>query len=324
RNLLRWKTDLKGKGLLSVSVDSGFTWKSIKDIADLESNATEWYPEPGFYSAKLKIQTTGKEFVSPTFRVSSPIKPHVILNCSDSAVVNWKRIPGISKYEIFKLPGKYLEPAVSTSDSFFVLNNDFGEFIAVAPVIDDSTGQRGFTQNVNSQSAGCYSNNLLADLQDYGDVIIRFEAGTVYRVAAISLERSSGNSYIEIEKVVNPSQVHFEWIDKQAKQGLSFYRVKITLNNSQEIYSEVVQVTNAGKHDFLFFPVPVKAGQPLSILSASPDDAVLFIYDVFGRTLLQKNLYERIETIRIHQPGTYFYQVQMAGKRVKTGKLVVN
>ena len=134
------------------------------------------------------------------------------------------------------LPGKYLESS-SYYQRYFLLSfiRTPEEFVAVAPVIRDTTGQRGFTLNVNTQGAGCYSNNLLADLQTNGDVFIHFETGTFSRCRVFHWREVQWRSFIEIEKITNQICFNYDWVDSQVKQGLSYYRVKITLENSQDI-----------------------------------------------------------------------------------------
>ena len=324
RNLLRWNTDLSGPATVFVRTDSSTEWVQVNNIGGLQARGLEWYPTPGFYKAQLKMSADGKDYLSDWFQVSMPLRWQTVLNCQDTSVISWRRVPGISEYVVFRLAGQYLQPAFRTADTSLSVDKTSGVVYAVAPVISDTTGQRGFSLNLDDQGVGCYANNLLADLQINGDVVVKFQAGTVYNVQEISLQKSKGAAFQVIETVAMPTELSYRWLDRQVGQGLSFYRVAVKLVNGNVLYSSTVEVSNAGQRNLVVFPNPVPAGNELSVLSADIDDALLLIYDVYGRLVLRKDIQRRVEKIRIAGSGIYFYQLHVPGKKTISGKLVVN
>lgn len=323
RNLLRWSWPGHLFGTLSVSFDGAQTWRTLQQINDLSKGTFEWQAPDTNAVARLRIESGMEQSLSPEFYLSRPLETTLAISCADSAVITWKRPAGTERFNVYRLEGAYMRRMTATTDTFAVVRKSESLHYAVAPLLGDSSGQRGYTFNINNQGVGCYSNNLLADLLENGDVIVRFTLGTNYQVASITLERRAAGDYVPLTSVQSPSTLKYEWIDSKPVRGIGYYRVKILLTNGYTVISTISQVNNPGASDFVLFPNPVKSGSNISLLSKDTENAEWRVYDLYGRLVFRKELFQQIESLKLFTRGLYTWQIWRAGKRMEVGKIIV-
>ncbi len=107
-------------------------------------------------------------------------------------------------------------------------------------------------------------------------------------------------------------------------RGLNFYRLRQVDLDGKTTYSSVRQVlVNALPGEWVMFPNPLPAGQPLQIRTNLPGEYRLLLYDAKGRVAFERTLQGDATLSGLDlAKGIYGYQI-VAGERRVTGKVVV-
>ena len=326
-NLLRWENTYNTTGKLEYSINKGVSWNLMNAAIDLNKNNFYWPAPDTFCTAILRMTIGSDEYVSDTFSISDIIPTGVGFNCPDSAMIYWRKIKGASSYQVYSLGNQYMQPRAITADTIFVIKKNISPALhyTVAPLLSAAkTGVKSYTFNYRTQGVDCYIKNLLADLIDNtGKVQVLM--GTLYNVKSICIEKLSAGGYSCIKTFIPDGSLSYIYNDNALKKGGNTYRVKIELSNGQFITSYDVTIYYFDNSEYLLFPNPVKRESGFRILSTTPEPYIYQLFNVTGQLVYQKNMQRFSESVNTAslQKGLYFYLILRDGKKISSGKIVV-
>lgn len=318
----RWNSNLKGKGDLSYSLDGGTSWLPLSQQLSASNGLFYWYVPETFSTALLKFTMADTAFISDTFFLSPRVTMQTGYNCGDSAFIYWSSLSAASAYEVYRLGDQYLNPYTASTDTFLLLTDTGSPVFAVSPVHKDGwTGLKSYGTNYTTQGTGCYFKNLLANVTAEHTVTLSLSIGTSWQLTQLSWERLSGNDYTTLSnQVINGTD--YTYTDPSAPAGIVYYRVKLLTTTGKVIYSDPVPVYLLDNSAYLLFPNPVHS--TLYVLTKEPGDTRLQLYDMNGRLVLQKTLYEQSEHLWLQDlpAGVYNCVLFSHGKKIMSKKIV--
>ncbi|OQP51752.1 hypothetical protein A4H97_26440 [Niastella yeongjuensis] len=328
-NLLRWSSTFNtNAGSLEYSLDKGASWQTIGNTPALSQGYAYWHAPDTCSIALLRMTINGQVFTSDTFTISPLLAVHVGFNCADSAMLFWDRIRGIDTYRVFRLGQKYLEPVITTSDTSLIVRQP-GNFLwyTVAPLVMPSRpALKAYTINYQTQGVDCYLKNFLVDLDNGNTGLLMAEIGTTLNVKSVTFEKLTSSGYEPLQTFQPITILYYEWADKNLKDGVNTYRVKIELNNGMIIYSSPQSIYYFLTTRYLIFPNPVKTTSYLSVLAREePENTYLLLYNTLGQQVLQYRLQQTVEMVPLHglTSGVYFAMIKKNGKKEFTTKVMV-
>jgi len=328
KNFLRWATNYTAAGRLEYSIDGGNSWQLINGNTDLAKGYCQWNAPDTFAQALVRMVINDSIFVSGTFSLCKQLYPKVGFNCTDTFQLYWKKALPLTHYRLYYLGDKYLQLAGDYADTFAILHKSTYPYTyyAVAPVFaNEAEGINSYSFDYTAQGVGCYIENFLADLQGNGSsVMLTLTLGTLYQVNHVSFEKLSLSGW-QVLHTPAATNIQSAYTDNALNKGANSYRAVITLNNGETITTNIITVYNFSTEQYVIMPNPVKAGQGLTVVSADPEDAVIVIYDAFGRKLLQQTLTDTPQTLSTERlaRGVYFVVITSNGKKVFSKTVLV-
>ncbi|AEW00949.1 hypothetical protein A4D02_13410 [Niastella koreensis] len=328
-NLLRWSSTFSANtGLLEYSLDKGASWQTIEKTIALSPGNVYWHVPDTCSIAQLRMTINGQVFMSDTFTISPVLPVHVGFNCPDSAMLYWDRIPGITTYRVFRLGQKYLEPISTSSDTSIIIRQPGNNlWYTVAPMVTPNrSGMKAYTINYQMQGVDCYLKNFLVDLDNGNTGELMAEIGTTLHVQRITFEKLVNGSYAPLQSFQPVTTLYFNHTDKNLKDGVNTYRVKIELNNGMVIYSNPESIYYFLTTRYLIYPNPVKVTGYLSVLTKEePQNTYLILYNTLGQQVLQYRMQQTIEMVPLYglKSGVYFVMIKKNGKKEFTSKIMV-
>ena len=303
-------------------------WRVLASGIMLNSLKATWTVPDTATLAQLRLVSGGSEFVSDTFAIVRAPALQVGYACPTEALLQWPRIPGVVRYQVYQLGAAYLEPLLQTADTAVVLGPAQlpALFFAVAPIVGGRVGQPGSTINYTTQGTACYFRSFLA--RQLVDEIIRFDVvlGTTHQLKSATLERQRPDGSFEAVQTIMPiTSTSFTFTDLPLTAGRYIYRVRLDNVAGQQFYSgpEEAFLLRAGL--IQAYPNPVTAGAPLTVVANSTAPVAIRLYDMLGRfqrTATAEGVINLIETNGL-KPGLYLLRVQQDSKPGQTLKIVV-
>jgi hypothetical protein len=323
-NVIRWQTNSTGNATIEYSTN-GVQWQPVATGVDLSDQYYKWSTPNSFTKALLRITTQNSSITSDTFVISKPLSLNVGFNCADSFLLYWNKADA-DQYQLYQLGQKYLEPIITTADTFIILHKSQFPSLNynVAPMINGRLGQQGFTIDYTIQGVGCYFKTFYAILQD-NQTLLTTELGTLYNVAQISFQKWNGSSYQTIKTFVAPNSTSQSFIDDKLIRGGNLYRVEIRLTNGKTLYSSIESVIYFPDQPLIIFPNPVLQNQPINIAVKDPGVYSIRVFDVNGRLVKSIELDDLINNIPPFSlsKGLYFVQVNMTSSKLFVQKIIV-
>ncbi|RSK45882.1 S8 family serine peptidase [Hymenobacter perfusus] len=305
-------------------------WNIVNPALDLSSQTFRWTAPDVTEAAQLRLTTGASVVVSDTFFVARPLILAVGYTCPEETLLTWPRIPGATQYQVYALGSTHMEPYRLLTDTALVLTaaEAAAQYFAVAPVIQQRVGERSGTVNVLQESNGCYIRSFLARQLVTDTVEFDLTLGTTFRLQTVTLERRAADgSFVAVQSLAPDARTTLRLLDPTAVPGRSEYRVRLQLATGRLVYSsleEIYLVPSAA--EVLVFPVPVAAGEPLTVVG--PPDQVLRVrvFDLAGR--LRLNVVSdtgTIKTLDTHglNPGVYLLRISTPGGREVTRRVIV-
>jgi hypothetical protein len=270
--------------------------------------------------------TTGsQQFISDPFTISSKPAIAVGFNCNDAVLLSWNKNKGISKYQVYGLGNKYLEPITIVTDTQFVFNKATLSYrhFAVAPVINGSLGVKSYAIDYSTQGVDCYFKNIIADLVN-NTAVIHLSIGTTYLVNKIVFEKIQNGNFTALSEVTNINGLDYSATDINLQKGVNNYRAVIYLSNGKIIYSDLVNLLYFDNKTVLVFPNPVSQNNTLTIKLSALNNQTLVITDAAGRKIVQQKLTTTDYTLPAFFPkGFYIISILNADNTVQFVKLLV-
>lgn len=327
QSIIRWKSSYQGTtGKLEYSLDKGANWKTINNNIDLSKQYYTWQTPDTTAIALMRITIGNDVYISDSFDVCMQPVPAVILNCSDSVLIRWPAIKGISRYAVLTLGDTYLQPLTSTNDTGIVLKNPTSPFIAISPVFDNDTmGLSSYTLNYTTQGAGCYINNFLTDLTIDNQADLFLTLGTTEGADSVQFQQFIGNKWQYIGSVTPVINLNVHFLYNGLFNGINTFRA-IVFAGTSHVVSNTATIYFFHTTDFIAKPNPLQRGRDLTILSSSLIPGTLVMFDVAGRKLAEQAI-NHTETV-IHTaslaPGIYFLVIyDEHRKKVFSNKIVI-
>lgn len=326
-NTLRWESTYgTTTGQLEYSINNGNTWQQIDNAVDLNRGYYKWMPPDTFVTALLRMNIGVQNFRTDTFTISNRMDIYVGFNCPDSFLFFWKRVPGISSYQVYKLGDKYMEPLLVTTDTFVILQKQTNPslYYAVAPLISGKTGVRSYGFNYTTQGVECYVRSFFAVL--IGNAAqLDLELGSNYNIRKITWEKLTPAGYVALQSVLNISGLHFTYTDNSLIRGLNTYRVRIELVNGQVIYSNPATVYYLANDLYLVYPNPAPQYQSITLLSIDSDITHLQVYNSVGVLVYTREMDVLVNTIPAGKlsKGLYLLRIIKENRTQAVLKLIV-
>lgn len=303
-------------------------WRVLSSTVTLADRRTTWAVPDTAALAQLRLVSGSSAFESDTFTIVRAPALQVGYACADEALLQWPRIKGVARYQVYQLGATNLEPLAQTTDTTFVLGRTQLPtlFYAVAPIVGGRVGQAGPTINYTTQGTACYFRSFLP--RQLVDDAIRFDVvlGTIYKLKSATLERQRPDGSFEavqtISPVVNPT---FTFTDQPPAAGGYFYRVRLDNVAGQQFYSGTEQAFLLAANLVQAYPNPVVAGDPLQLVANTPNAVVVRLYDALGRFQREAVINGQISPLDTNglRPGLYLLRVQAEGQAAQVLRIMV-
>jgi len=325
-HILRWQTNILGKATIEYTLNGG-TWQTITTQADLRQPYYQWKVPDTMATALLRISlpATNTIITSDTFVISQPTRLQAGFNCTDSFLLFWNKQP-FNQYQLYTLGDKYLQPVLTTSDTFLVLKKDKfpALYYSVAPVVRNKTALRSFTINYTTQGVGCYLRSFLAALQDNTSRLTA-DLGTVYSVAAVSFQKLTASGAQIIKTFTAPAINQLTVTDTSLTRGVNRYQLLIQLTNGMVIKSNIESVYYFPDLPVIIYPNPARQNERINIIANLPFSYSIQIYDATGKLIQAKTLNAFTNYIPPYTLSKGVYFIKIISKDGKPGvqKLIV-
>jgi len=327
QQVLRWNNQYNSNGILEYSYAGSANWQLISNAVPLPAQWIKWATPDTLAVVILRMTINGREYLSDSCTVSSPLQPAVGYNCSDEALLYWNKA-GNNRYQVYRLGDRYMEPFKNSADSFLIINKrtDTGTWFSVAPVLPfNMPGIHSIAFDYTTQGVACYIKSFTADLINKGGSL-ELSLGSSYQIKNISIEKMGSNGvYQPWKQTSQPFLLQYNFTDSLLTRGANRYRAQIDLQNGTVIYSDVQTIYYTGNDNYIVYPNPANRLQPITILSAQLSNATLQLFNAYGQRLMEKKLFNLTEQLFIGSlaKGIYFYVITENGKKVSTGKLLL-
>ncbi len=325
--ILHWQNTFSGNGTLEFNYPGTSLWQLVNATTDLQKGHYYWNVPDTISQTMLRMKIGNAYFYSDTFLITTLLKPTTGVICGDSILIYWNKAKNVNSYQVYKLGSKYMEPLQVVTDTFTFISKNLlsNPYLAVAPIVNGIVAQKSYAFNYNNQGAGCYINSFYVD-QNGSTATLNLLMGTLANVAEIDFEVNTGNSYTQFNKATPVlNQLTYSSDYGPLKQGISYFRIKIILNGGQVIYTNPEAVFYTTPGNYVLFPMPVKAGNELSLLASLPDGEEISLLDEMGRLVLTQVIQSSRQVIKTsHLPaGIYFYRITKNGSKLAAGKVLI-
>ena len=303
-------------------------WRVLVPGVALAATRTTWAVPDTATLAQLRLVSGSGEFVSDTFTIARAPAVQVGYACAEEALLQWARIPGVARYQVYQLGATALVPLAQTADTALVLSRAQVPtlYYAVAPIIDGRVGQPGPTINYATQGTACYFRSFLP--RQLVDEVIHLEVvlGTVYHLSSATLERQRPDGSFEAVRTISPlTSTTFTFDDQPSAAGRYLYRVRLANVAGQQFYSdtEAAFLLRAGLTQA--YPNPVTAGQPLQLVANTAGPVTGQLYDMLGRFQREATFNGLINEFATSglRPGVYLLRVRAAGQAGQVIRVVI-
>ncbi|MGS2739542.1 S8 family peptidase [Sinomicrobium sp. M5D2P17] len=327
---IRWKSrSPAASGKLEVSYDDGSTWSIINNEVPLSPGYYSWDPvtEEG-HTAILRMTVNGQRFLSSPFLISYALRPRISLKCGDITEMTWQKNTTAIAYDIYSLRNNTMAFTERVTDTTYIISGD-SRYHAVAPVYaNNATGIRSEAVSVITDSEQCYWESIYAtNLEDENRILLYFSLGSTYQAQSIEIYKITYGEEELIQQINPVNQKEFQVSDNNPVEGGNMYRARLILEDGTEIYSETVNAIYLARTPFLVFPNPVTS-EGINVYSRKIEDGeevYIYLYSVEGKFILKKQVISDRDFISLGQltNGIYYYSIEVAGKKRKSGGLIL-
>lgn len=315
-------------GTLEYRSTSANDWRAIDPDVDLDQLYYEWSPPDTAALIQLRITTGGQQFDSEVFPISKPDRLQVGFNCESEIMFLWNSIPGVEEYTLYSMGEKYLEPLLTTVDTFAIVQKSLlsNNFFSVGPVIGTQDGLRELTIDYELQGTGCYFisfNPRKYLVEEVAEFDVRL--GTFYKLQSATLERLTMENFLAIQKIDSFTDNELVFIDNSPTPGTQKYRIKLITDEQQLIYSNEEEIFYVPEDNIFIYPNPVSPGQEVSIVVSDEEIIGIQLYNMHGglvRSVEDLGTSKTIETADL-PTGTYLIRVAKQNGKTWVRKLMI-
>lgn len=317
-------------GQLSIQYAGSKEWHTIKPDVTLQAPYITWNAPDTLTAAVARMQIGQRIFYSDTFLLGNQQYPAVGFRCADSLLLYWPEKAGAAYYKIFRLAGKQMQeiqPAVTANHIILHPPRGASAFYAIAPVTGTQyTGGKSYTIDIRNQGVGCYFYSLVADLLPPATAAVTARLGSLYQIDSIGFEKHNANGWQLLNTYAVNGNMQYSIRDTALFSGLNTYRCLLTTTQGHRIYSDSSTVYYWNKtDDYLLFPNPVTATEPLRLLSNNPFNKSVTLFNMQGRRVFTQNINNQLELL--YTPplpaGMYILTIQEGKKHIATRRILI-
>jgi len=324
-NYLRWANTFDSQAArLSITYNNGATWNILSNSPDLGAGYFKWNTPHLFTTALVKMEISGREFISKPFTISSPMTLNVGFDCENKLLLHWKPQPLAAGYTLYNLRNDSLTAISQVADTLIEIDKSTlsSPYLAISANGPGFSGLKSYTIDYTSQGVTCYVRTFTGSLT--GEMVsLQLSLGTTYNLKRLIWEKqvSAGIFTVLSSTSVVDGLLNYSIADSYPKPGAKFYRVTFETISGLQIHSDVVKVNFLKEADFVSFPNPV--ADRLSIVSGDFESYTLEIYNLLGQKLLKEEGIGNKETdVSALIPGIYLGVISRKGVILKRMKLI--
>ena len=303
-------------------------WRVLNATVAIVASRTTWVVPDTTTLAQLRLVSGSSEFVSDTFAIVRGPALQVGYACPGEALLQWARIPGVARYQVYQLGAAYLEPLAQTADTALVISRVqlSALYYAVAPIVGGRVGQPGATINYTTQGTACYFRSFLP--RQLVDETIRLDVvlGTVYQLKSATLERQRPDGTFEAVQTISPlTRTTFTFSDLPPAAGRYLYRVRLDNVAGQQFFSSTEEAFLLRAGLTQAYPNPVTAGQPLQLVVNTAGVVTVQLYDMLGRFQRETTIDGQINSLDTNglRPGIYLLRLQTKEQATQVIRVVI-
>ncbi|TGE10187.1 S8 family serine peptidase [Hymenobacter fodinae] len=290
-------------------------WQVLNPVVSLAQQYAVWTTPDTTALVQVRLSTGAAAYESDEVFVAMPLALQVAYACPDETLLTWARVPGATQYQVYKLGATHLEPYRLVADTVMFLTpvEAAQRYYTVAPLIRGRSGERGSTPDVTQQTYGCYIRSFIPKQLVSDTVQFQLQLGTTYRLKTVQLERREPDGSFRVIQTVVPA-LALSLTDQAPVVGRSEYRVRAEAENGRVYYSSVEEAFFVRKTDVLVYPVPVAAGEPITIVGPQGEPLRVRMYDMLGRVRGEAAADGTINSVRLPAPGKGTFLLRISTK----------
>lgn len=330
-NLIRWRWyGAAETGLLQYRSVNEVTWQTLSEV-DLTDPVFEWTTPSVVGLFQLRMVIGADHFDSETFSISRPDRLSVGFNCDEQVMFTWKGEEAADAYRLYTVGEKYLEPILTTTDTFAIFQKSELEtvYFTGVPVFGAVEGSREFTIDYNTQGTGCYfrsfvARNYVVNEQAEFDVSV----GTTYNLQTVVLERLNGAMFEPVQTLAAPESNNFLMTDNSPRTGINVYRVRLVTIFQKSILSEEEEILFVSPADLYVFPNPVSRQEVLSVISNDQGTVLAELIDPLGKVVLRQEIAGDVKVLNMSeahpiQTGVYILKIKLGTGSFLTSRVMI-
>jgi hypothetical protein len=326
-NILRWSWFASPmEGTLEFKFAGDDQWRVISQSVRMEERYYEWNAPDTTGLLELRFMVGDEVLESKAVALSDPQRLQVGFNCEDNVLFFWPNDPSATGYILYQLGEKYLEPVTTGTDTFAIVNKDDegSNFYSVASLYSDHAGHRESTIDFAWQGVGCYFKSFLPRETIVTDkAFFDVQLGTTYDVESVALQVYVNGVFETIDIIETDIELTFSFVDPAMRSDLQNYRITLTTNDGNVVYSPEVRVLFLQGNQVYVYPNPASAGTNANIIVNEDEPTLINLYDMYGNLVRQFEDLGIIKTINTAglPAGTYVLRMRLQNGQVVTAKL---
>jgi hypothetical protein len=315
------------KGTLYAKVNNT-NWQEIASDIDISKQLYRWNSEDDISGiAQLKMVISGNEYISDVFTINSDIALQTSLNCENDIELRWNNIDNAEGYKVYSINNSVMAEIQTTNSTTYRFKSDQynSNYFTVAPIFNNTTGQRSRYTDTESSKNSCYINSFYAFESTNKNININLNLGSLYMVKKIDIYRED-NTNRGVIKTITPTDFNMIIADVSPEKGNNTYHAVVHLTDNRTYTSDYSTVLHIPKNGYEVFPNPVSGNQINVYTDIRESINMSFkLYNLWGVKLLDKRLTSNRNSVDLNgiKPGFYIYRIFENGKNVKSEKLVI-
>jgi hypothetical protein len=326
-NVLRWSTDSNESGILHYRMSGDASWTMLGNVY-LPARTFVWSAADLTGNVQFRMTIGAREFISGFAPLSRSSDLSVGFNCEDELMISWPRDPSASAYGLYQLGEKYLEPLVTSVDTFAILNKASlaSPFLAVINIYNGLKGSHESTIDYTTQAVGCYFITVLPRVDIESEkAIIDIELGTTYKLSSAELEWKRESGWEVVEKQEPLLSEVFSMTHEKPLFDENIYRVKLSTIDGQQIFSDEISILVAGENSLYVYPNPVDRDTDISVIVNSEEPMLMHLINSNGQLARTTGDFGTIKAINTSglSSGIYFLQAVKPNGNILTCKIMI-
>ncbi|NMM48443.1 S8 family peptidase [Marinigracilibium pacificum] len=324
----RWNSTIKSSGTLFIRWKDGKE-QLIGQVDDVSSGKYWWVAPDTFATAQAILKTPNDEYISDEFIISRPVRPRVVVSCSDSLIVSWNKLVGLESYELqlFDESSKRFKSVNTDIDTFAVIPQTVTfPIFRIIPSFNNIEAISSLTVFSEFQQASCFLSSFFAQrsVEEKGiDLIVGL--GSSLGIEKVEVYRTDDNLLVaEINNANLISGNNFV-LDPNPTEGINSYQCKVIFENGEILLSQIVSEYFYSDTPGQVFPNPVSNGEELKIFTRKFNSIHIFsLISLDGRVLVERSIYPEKDFIKLNKVKQGVYVYKIIGEEINiTGKLIV-